>query len=282
MVSGIPRALLDNLIFAEGPRWHAGRLWFSDMHAHEVVAVDPGGRRETIATLAALPSGLGFLPDGLPLVVTMEDRKLLRLEPSGPAVHADLSALAAHCNDMVVDGGGRAYVGDMAYDAGAGGEFRPGSVILVTPDGQARVAAEDFAIPNGSVITPDGRTLIVAESRGGRLTAFTIAADGTLQDRRVWAPLDGTPDGICLDAEGCVWVASPRPPSAFLRVAEGGVVRDRLDVSGYRAIACMLGGPARKTLFLLEAISGRAQEIKGRGNARIRAVEVDVAGAGWP
>jgi sugar lactone lactonase YvrE len=280
---GTPRLLLDDLVFAEGPRWHDGRLWFSDIHAHEVVAVDLEGRRETLLTVPARPSGLGFLPDGRLLVIGMADRRVLRLDPGGAALHADISGLAAFCNDMVVDGRGRAYVDNDAYDLFSGAEYRPGSLVLVTPDGQARTVAEDLAFPNGLVVTPDGRTLIAAESRGPRLTAFAIADDGSLSERREWAPVESSPDGICLDAEGCVWVSLPRAPGGFVRLAQGGEVRDRVALEqGWLGIACALGGPERKTLFLLEARTARPAEMSGRGNSRIRVVEVEMPGAGWP
>jgi sugar lactone lactonase YvrE len=279
---GTPRVLLDDLVFGEGPRWHDGRLWFSDIHAHEVVAVDLEGRRETILAVPARPSGLGFLPDGRLLVIGMADRRLLRLDPGGAALHADISELAAFCNDMVVDGRGRAYIDNDAYDLFAGGEYRPGSLILVTADGRARTVAEDLAFPNGLVVTPDLRTLVVAESRGPRLSAFDIADDGSLSNRREWAPVGSSPDGICLDAQGCIWVSLPRAPGGFVRLAEGGEVRDRIELDGWLGIACALGGPDRKSLFLLEARTARPAEMSGRGNSRIRVVEAEVPGAGYP
>ena len=284
--------LLDGLVFPEAPRWHAGRLWFSDIHAHEVVAVDLDGRRESVVSVPQRPSGLGWLPDGRLLVVSMGDRKLLRLDASGDAPGdasglaeaADLSGLAAFdCNDMVVDAQGRAYIGHFGFDFfGSGDERANASLILVTPDGDARVAADDLAFPNGVVITPDGETLIVAESMATRLTAFDVDADGSLSNRRVWAQLDGPPDGICLDAEGCVWVSIPMRPGRFIRVAEGGAVHDQFDVDGRLAIACMLGGADRRTLFMIEASESDAARIEGPGNGRIRAAEVDVPGAGFP
>ncbi len=282
-----PTVLLDGLLFAEGPRWHEGRLWFSDMHAHEVVAVDLQGNRETIVAVPNWPSGLGFLPDGRLLVVSMTDLKLMRLDPDGLALHADLSALATgHCNDMVTDAQGRSYVGNFGFDMLGGADQRDADLILVTPDGpssgMARVAASGLAFPNGAVITPDGRTLIVAETYAKRLSAFDVAADGSLSNRRLWANVDGLPDGICLDAEGCVWFAVPRPPGRFVRVAEGGEVKEQIFADDRNGFACMLGGPDRRTLFLLEAFSGRLHQIKGPGNARIRAVQVEVEGVGWP
>ncbi|MEW6271889.1 MAG: SMP-30/gluconolactonase/LRE family protein [Thermodesulfobacteriota bacterium] len=279
-----PRLLLDALIFPEGPRWHDGRLWFSDMHAHEVVAVDESGSRETMAVLEHSPSGLGWLPDGRLLVVSMEDRRLLRREDDGRlAVHAELAHLAPfHLNDMVVDHHGNAYVGNFGFDLHGGGKARPTCLILVTPDGRARVVAEDMAFPNGAVVTPDGGTLIVAESFGKRLTAFAVRSDGTLTHRRTWASLDVHPDGIALDEAGCVWVANPMAPGGFVRVAEGGRVEDRIDLAQHAGFACALGGADRKTLFLLEAIDPSPNNDPQRGNGWIRATRVDVAGAGIP
>lgn len=283
MTQRTPTLLLDDLVFPEGPRWHDGRLWFSDLHGFEVVAVDLEGRRETVASVPTRPSGLGWLPDGRLLVVSMEDRRLLRLEPGGLVEHADLSALVgSFCNDMVVDARGRAYVGNFGFDLYGGGERADTTLVLVNPEGGARIVADGLGFPNGTVVTPDGRTLILGETFARRLTAFDVEDDGSLSNRRVWAQLDeGVPDGICLDAEGCIWIASPREPSAHLRIAEGGEVRDRIEVPGMGAYACMLGGPERRTLFLCEAVGSRPGEI-GRGNGRVRAVEVDVPGVGLP
>ena len=280
------RTLLDNLVFPEGPRWHDGRLWFSDMHAHEVVAVDLDGNRETIAQVPNQPSGLGWLPDGRLLIVSMTDRKLLRLDPDGLYEVADISAYAPHhCNDMVVDAEGNAYIGNFGFNFAAGEQPRATAIVRVTPDGEASIAADGLEFPNGTVITPDGKTLIVGESWGRRLTAFDIAANGSLANRRVWADLAesavGPPDGICLDAEGCIWVAVPTMPGAVARVAEGGEVVERIDVADFGVYACMLGGPERKTLFTLEAKSS-APEPGDPRTARIRAFEVEVGGAGLP
>ena len=275
--------LLDDLVFPEGPRWHDGRLVFSDMHAQEVVAVTLDGDRTILARVPNNPSGLGWLPDGRMLVVSMEDRRVLRQEPDGSLVeHADLSALATgSCNDMVVDAAGRAYVGHFGFDLHGGADFQEASLIVATPDGAATVAAAELGFPNGTVITPDGGTMIVGESFARRLTAFDIGADGALSNRRVWAELGVPPDGICLDAEGCIWVAVPRP-GGFLRVAQGGEVRARVEVDGFGGFACMLGGADRRTLFLLEARSLDPAKIEGRGNGRIRTMRVDVPGAGRP
>lgn len=276
-----PRVLLDGLRFAEGPRWHEDRLWFSDMHAGVVMAVDLDGRAEEIVRVPHEPSGLGWLPDGRLLVVSMQDRRLLRLDPHGLVEVADLSGIATwHCNDMVVDGRGRAYVGNFGFDLHARAPLAPASLALVHPDGRVACAASDLLFPNGAVITPDGRTLIVGETFAARLTAFDVAADGSLANRRVWAPLEkAVPDGICLDAEGAVWVASPLSRE-LLRVREGGAVAQRIALDRM-AIACMLGGPERRTLFVCTSRSVDPAETAAR-EARIEAVEVDVPGAGWP
>jgi sugar lactone lactonase YvrE len=274
--------LLAGLVFGEGPRWHDGRLWLSDMHAHTVLTVDLDGKREDVLHVPGQPSGLGWLPDGRLLVVSMTDRKLLRRDGDTLALHADLSGLARfHCNDMVVDAHGRAFVGNFGFDLDAGAKPCPTELIRVDPDGRAAVAASEMRFPNGSVITPDGTTLIVGESFATCLTAFTIGADGSLSGRREWAKLErATPDGICLDAENAVWVASP-PSHEVLRVREGGEVVQRIPV-GRPAIACMLGGPDRRTLFVLSADSFRAEEALQKRSARVEVTRVDVPGAGLP
>ncbi len=274
--------LLDDLMFGEGPRWHEGALWFSDMHAHEVVRVElEGGRPDTVVHVPNRPSGLGFDPDGRLLVVSMNDKKLLRHVDTGLEEVADMSALAGGpCNDMVVDAKGRAYVGNFGFDTFGGAPQQDTVLILVTPEGEVRAVADGLAFPNGTVVTPDGKTLIVGESRGLRLTAFDIEEDGSLSNRRLWADLGVSADGIALDEEGCIWVASPRGPG-FIRVAEGGEIKETIE-SDMLAIACALGGEDRRTLFLLEAKEANPEKIEGRGNARIRYTQVEVAGAGIP
>jgi sugar lactone lactonase YvrE len=248
-----------------------------------VVAVDEHGKRETIVELPGSPSGLGWLPDGRLLVVSMEDRRVLRLENGRLTEHADLSALAPfHLNDMVVDARGRAYVGNFGFDLHGGAKPCRTCLILVPPDGAPRVVAEELGFPNGSVVTPDGTTLIVAESFGKVLTAFDIQDDGSLANRRTWAQLDFNPDGIALDAEGCMWCANPIAPGGFLRVAPGGEVVQRIDLPDRGGFACALGGADRRTLFLLEALEPSPHENPQRGNGRIRHVRVDVPGAGIP
>ena len=275
--------LLDNLCFPEGPRWHEGRLWFSDMHDRKVIALDLEGRAEVIVEVPQRPSGLGWTPDGKLLIVSMLDRKLLRLEGSRLVEVADLSAMAhCHTNDMVVDARGRAYVGNFGFDLHEEGyEFRHAEIILVEPNGRARVVADELSFPNGTVIAPDGRTLIVGESFAARLTAYDIAADGSLANRREWAKCEsGTPDGICLDAEGAVWYASP-VSSECVRVAEGGRVLDRVTIAN-QAFACMLGGPDRRTLFIATAVDGHPVRCQDPRTGAIEVTQVDVPGAGLP
>jgi sugar lactone lactonase YvrE len=274
--------LATGLAFGEGPRWHERRLWLSDMHANRVVTVDEDGRVDRVVRVAGRPSGLGWLPDGRMLVVSMEDRKLLRYDGRSLETHADLSDLASHeINDLVVDERGRAYVSQFGFDLHHQGQFAKTEILVVEPDGRARAAAGELAFPNGMVITPNGRTLVVGESFAARLTAFDVAEDGSLSGRRVFAKLEGaTPDGICLDAEGCIWMASP-PSRECLRVREGGEVVERIPTET-QAIACMLGGPDRRTLFVLTAESTDPDECVKRKSARVETARVDVPGAGLP
>ena len=278
------RTVVEGLAFPEGPRWHDGRLVFSDQHAHQVLALDPAtGEVDEVVRVERQPSGLGWAPNGDLLIVSMLDQRLLRLEAGGVLTEvADLSGLAIHnCNDMVVSADGRAYVGSFGFDLDRGERPRASNLVAVDPDGTARVVAEEMQFPNGSVITPDGRTLIVGETVAGRLTAFTIAADGSLQDRRVWAQLDGAlPDGICLDAEGAVWLACPLSRRC-LRVREGGAVLEEIPTE-QGAFACMLGDDDRRTLYICTSDMALNTETVQTRPGRIRAVRVDVPGAGLP
>jgi sugar lactone lactonase YvrE len=283
-VEGLDRRLVTRgLGFAEGPRWRDGQLWFSDFGSRAVWTVGDDGDRRRVVEVSARPSGLGWLPDGRLLIVSMEDRRLLRLENGELVMHADLSGLATYmCNDMVVDAAGRAYVGNFGFDLRANPpqKPRPAEIVLVAPSGEASVVDDEVMFPNGSVITPDGGTLIVAETFGARLTAFDIQPDGRLANRRTWASLPGRfPDGICLDADGAVWVADARGRTC-LRVAEGGEVLGQVDTDR-NCYACMLGGTERRTLFLCIA-DGSGSEHAGAGTAAIEAVEVEVPGAGLP
>jgi len=277
------KPFLSQLAFPESPRWHDGWLWFSDFHTRRVQRVSMAGQCETIVTVPGQPSGLGWLPDGRLLIVSMTDRRLLRLDAGGLTEVANLSALAPfHCNDMVVDGKGRAYIGNFGFDFAAKQTPRPTGLILVLPDGAARVVADDLLFPNGTVITPDGKTLIVGETYASRLNAFDIAEDGSLSGRRVWAALDkAAPDGISLDAEGAIWLASPTSREV-LRVMQGGVVTHRIATSG-QAVACMLGGPDGCTLFVLTTkVMASAKDSLASLPGAIHTLRVEVPGAGWP
>ena len=276
------RVLIDGLVFPEGPRWRDGKLWFSDMLAGKVMRVDLDGHAEIVATSPSTDwlSGLGWLPDGRLLVVAMQGRKLLRLDGGKLVEAADLSALTSYLtNDMVVDARGRAYVGEVGFDVHGGAPFKAAALVLVTPEGRARVVDPDLSCPNGAVITPDGRTLIVAESLADRLTAYAIADDGSLSGRRTWAAVEGLgPDGICLDAEGCIWVASPMR-GIVQRVREGGEVLEGFPTE-IMPLAPMLGGPDRRTLFVCEG--PRPDEALVSRKGRIEIMRVEVPGVGLP
>lgn len=274
--------LVEGLRFPEGPRWHDGQLFFSDQHAGRVLALTPAGVLTEIVAVEHRPSGLGWDPDGRLLVVSMDDRKLLRFADGQLTEVADLSELAPwHCNDMVVDAQGRAYVGNFGFDLDGGASPITTDLIRIDPDGSTHVAATEVRFPNGTVITPDGATLIIGESWGGCLTAFDVAADGGLSNRRLWAQLDGaTPDGICLDAEGAIWSACPLT-GRVLRVREGGEVTDVIVVDRRGAYACMLGGPERTTLYVCTADASDPAETASLRGA-IETCEVTVPGAGLP
>jgi sugar lactone lactonase YvrE len=283
MKTHTPKVLAEGIVFGEGPRWHDGKLWFSDMHGKKVMTVTTDGKLDKVVDVERRPSGLGWTSDGRLLVVSMEDRKLLRLDGGTLNVHADLAPLVGgEPNDMVVGPDGRAFVGNFGFDLLGGAEPKPANIVCVDPNGRARVVAEEMQFPNGSVITPDGKTLIVAETFAGVLTAFNLKPDGSLGGRRFFAHLgDRQPDGICLDAEGCVWV-SCFGQDEFIRVYEGGDIAERVAVPGKRAVACMLGGEDRKTLFLLTAETTLEELAQGKSKGRIETVRVDVPGAGYP
>jgi sugar lactone lactonase YvrE len=297
------RTVVDGMSYLECPRWHDGRLYVSDFYTQQVLAVDIDGGGgvggvDVVARVAGQPSGLGWMPDGSMLVVSMRDRRVLRVRDGGePEPHADLSALAPwHLNDMVVDGDGRAYVGNFGFDLMSGAKIRATCVVRVDPDGGASVAAEDLRFPNGTVIFPDGRTLVVAETLAGRLTAFDIEADGALANRRVWAQLSPVadtddigeliaaggvaPDGIALDAEGAIWVADA-VGARVIRVREGGEIVEEI-APGTGVFACMLGGADGRTLVMCAAPSFAEHERRDTREAQLLACEVDVPRAGLP
>jgi sugar lactone lactonase YvrE len=274
--------LLTGLAFGESPRWHDDRLWLSDFGANEVLAVDLDGKSDVIAGVQGMPMGLGWLPDGSLLIVSARHGRVLRREPDGSLVtHADLTGLSrSPWGDMAVDGRGNAYVGNIGFDFPAG-EFAPGIVALVTSDGSPRQVADGFAFPNGMAVTPDNSTLIIAESYASKLTAFDIADDGGLSNRRVWADLgDGVPDGICLDTDNAVWYADV-PNKRCVRVRNGGEVLHTVDLDR-GCFACALGGADKRTLFLLAAEFSDAAMMGGPRTGQVLTVEAPAPGAGWP
>jgi sugar lactone lactonase YvrE len=277
----IPEPLANGFCFGEGPRWFEGLLWFSDVLGAAVHTADLRGSLTTLPLPGHSPSGLGFRPDGALLIVSTEDRQVLRYDGETVFTIADLSDLTpANLGDMVVDRAGRAYIGSQAYSGGVIVRLDPDDG--VTGATRATVVAEDLDFPNGMVITPDHRTLIVAESIGRRLTAFTIDDDGALHDRRVFADgLDGPPDGIALDAEGGVWT-SMTLAHQFERIVSGGSVTDRIDMGDRVPVACALGGPERRTLFLLSSTDAYPQRLVGTRLSRLDAVTVATPGAGQP
>ncbi len=287
---------LTGLRFGECPRWHDGRLWFSDFFAATVSSVDvtDAASLRVEVEVPSEPSGLGWMPDGTLLIVSRQDRVVLKYRDGVLSHHGDLRPTATfHANDMVVDDEGRAYVGNFGFDLDSFLETRgamalfeePGptktGLVRIDPDGSAHVAASDLAFPNGTVITPDGATLIVAESVAGHLTAFDRSEDGTLSNRRVWAAVPGlAPDGMCLDAEGCIWVANALAPEC-LRVAVGGEVIEKV-VTSQIAYACMLGGEDRQSLFVITAPTSIEAIVSKLTDGKIEQARVDVPGAGRP
>lgn len=280
MTALTPTTLLDGLVFPEGLRWHDGKLWLSDMYAGKVLTVDLDGAVEEIAEVPGRPSGLGFLPDGTPLAVSMGDHRLLRLQPGGAVEHADLSALVSHpINDMLVDPSGRAYVGNFGFDFLGGADPAPANLVLVDPDGSAREVADGLIFPNGMALTDGGGTLLVAEMLAAKVTAFSVAADGSLSERRVFAELpERFPDGIALDADGNLWVASSLSAEALL-VAPGGEVLEQISTAPCLAPVCALGGPEGRTLFLGLAETSPEQLAQGISSGRIDTVTVSVPSA---
>ena len=280
------RIIVDGLIFPEGIRWHQDQVWFSDILDFKVYRHDPRtGRTEIVAKTTDRPSGLGFLPDGRLLIASMAERALLRLDPEGLTLAADLTATCTLLNDMVVDAHGRAYL-DAHFPDDRGG------LVLVEPNGSYRIVADDMKTPNGLAITADGQTLIVADLFANRIVAFDIVTNGNLTNQRVFAELgDRAPDGLCLDAEGAAWVGLPFQ-GKFQRIKQGGEVTHEIPCPKKWGIAPVLGGPDRRTLFLctaeveLEKIIALMQDPQhARRDCKgwIETVEgIEIPGAGWP
>jgi sugar lactone lactonase YvrE len=292
------KTLISGMSFTECPRWHNGRLYFSDFYTRRVLAVTLSGKIETIAEVPGQPSGLGFLPDGQMLIVSMRDRKIMRRELNGSLFeHADLSDLAPwYLNDMIVDHQGQAWVGNFGFDLMGGAKATTTNLICVNRDGCAKVAAGGLGFPNGMVMTPNGNMLIVAETTMNRLTAFEVAS-GVLGKRWTWAAfgdpptstdfaelfsqVDVAPDGICLDAEGAIWVADAKN-GRLLRVAEGGDILEELKTDGLGVFACMIGGDDGQTLFACVAPTFHEAEASANHRAAIWMTKVDVPRAGLP
>ena len=277
-------ALANGFAFPECPRFHDGAVWFSDQHDRRVLRLALDGTCTEAISVPGGPSGLGWLPGGDLLIVAMHERCLYRWHDGALTRHADLAPLHPfYSNDMVVDGAGRAYVGNIGFDFYAGAAPAPTVLVRVDADGTAHVAAENLMCPNGTVISPDGRTLIVAESMAHRLTAFDIDGHGNLSRRRVFAQVDGhVPDGICLDAEGCIWFASPYA-GRVVRVREGGEIVAEVTTAGANPYACILGGPDGRDLYICCAPHhDPAKTVAARGG-RIDVARVAVGAAGgWP
>lgn len=288
-----PELLVDGIYFGEGPRWREGRLWFSDFYAHKVLSVSLAGDLRTELEIDDRPSGLGWMPDGSLLVVSMTKRQVLRRWPDGRiTLHADVNSIATfHCNDMVVDAAGRAYVGNFGFDLDHHLATRGAQAVIadhvaaklacIQPDGTVSIASDDMHFPNGTVITPDGKTLIIGETLAGSLTAFDVANDGNLSNRRQWAPTwPRIPDGIALDAEGAIWIANASGPEC-VRIGPGGAVLQVIDTQD-PCYACMLGGDDGRTLFMLVAPSAASAVASVAPKGRVLMTKVDVPHAGRP
>jgi sugar lactone lactonase YvrE len=288
----------EGFAFLECPRWHEDRLWFVDFYTYRVYSAHSDGSGVRVeAEVPGQPSGLGWLPDGRLLIVSMKDARVLRREPDGNLVtHADLSAMVGgHPNDMVVDRHGRAFVGEFGFDLMSGAPLAPANLLRVDPDGTVTQAADDLRFPNGSVITEDD-VLVVGETFGNRVTAFDITDDGSLVNRRIWAQFGGlpnssdlnvalgelsvAPDGCCLDAEGALWIADAHG-GRVIRVLEGGDIDDEIRV-GSGVFACMLGGADGRSLFICAAPDFAEEARKAAREGVLLATRVEVPHAGLP
>jgi sugar lactone lactonase YvrE len=295
-MTATPQVLVDGFVFTEGPRWHDGSLWFSDMHGHAIHRIrfhdDGQVVDEIIAKTTEVPSGLGWLADGSLIFVAMESQRLMRVDDDGEITeHADCSALArGSLNDMIVRSDGTAFVGDMGFHIfdDQSPHRGAGQTIRVTPAGEASLAADDLGAPNGHVLSPDEKTLYVAESSRGRITAFDVADDGSLSSQRVFAELPpatgqpiAPPDGICLDEQGAIWAADPLG-RRLIRVLGGGEVTDVVEFAPSVPVAVVLGGPQRRTLFACVADDWHRDAVLAQQRGRIEQVSVSVSGAGRP
>jgi sugar lactone lactonase YvrE len=272
--------LMTGIAFGESPRWHEGRVWFSDWGANQVIAVDPDGGHEIVASIPSFPMCIDFLPDGRLLIVDSARRRIVRREPDGSIVtHADLASISTKpWNDIVVDRTGSVYVNSIGFDF-PGGRPAPGLVARVAADGTSRRVADDLAFPNGMAVTDDGRSLLVAESYANRITAFEIGADGGLEDRRVWADTpDDHPDGICVDAEGALWYADVGSRRC-VRVREGGEVLARIDLDR-GAFACVLNRSDPPRLYVVAQEWGSGDQAQRSG--QLLAFPAPAFGAGRP
>ena len=283
--------LMKGLTFGEGPRWHENKFYFSDFYSHKVYSLDLSGKHEVIVEIPNQPSGLGWTPDGTMLIVSMKDRKLMSFKDGQLKERADLTEFSSfHCNDMVVDIDGNAFIGNFGFNTYDGEEIKPTNLILVKPGEEPVLAADNLFFPNGTVITPDNKTLIVGETYAASLTAFDKSEDGSLSNRRIWADLqvnseEGTvplPDGMCIDEEGAIWVASPST-AEVIRVHEGGMISERIPVQT-NAFACMLGGEDRRTLFICTSngSGGDPEAALREKSGKIDITQVDVPGCGKP
>lgn len=277
------KTIVGSLTFTEGPRWRDGRLWFSDAHAGRVLSVDEAGDWRVEATMPSGCSGLGWRPDGTLLVLLTQARSLVEVAGGAVVRTVDLTHwLPASSTELITDANGRAYIGNAGFNFRAKEPPRPTKLVMMSAGGEIAFASEEpLEFPNGTVITPDGRTLVIAETLGRRLTAFDVAQDGRLSGRRIFADLgDAMPDGICLDAEGAVWAASPNTRQV-LRVKGGGIV-DRIPTGGRGAFACMLGGADGRTLYVATGSVFDFTDAHPKLPGAIEAVRVDVPGAGFP
>jgi sugar lactone lactonase YvrE len=274
--------LAPEVFFGEGPRWHHGELWFSDFFAQQIKVLGEGSNRWRVAhDFPGRPSGLGWLPDGSMVASSMVDRTIKVFRDGSWHLYADISGIASfHTNDLVVNSNGDVYIGNFGFDLDAGANPVPATLALVKADGSVSAVADDLMFPNGMVITPDGATLVVAESSAARLTAFTIEPDGRLTDRRLWATVPGAPDGICLDADGGIWVACAATPRC-VRITEGGEITDTVTTE-QNTYACILGGTSGCELFIMTAPEHDADKARLAPAGWVAHATVAIPRAGLP